>query len=600
MKTRTTFILLVLCFAGQLQSQALSWVDQFGGTLEQVSYSLATDAQGNVYTTGYFEGIVDFDPGAGIFNLTATGKYDLFITKVDASGQLVWAKRIGDDGPDGFAVGMAIIIGPSGHVYVTGRFSGLTDFDPNAGEFNLVTVQFFESCPLDLDLFILKLTDAGDFVWVSQIGAPDGNDIGTTIALGPNEEVYVAGHVASNSSADVDFDPGTGIYLVDISPVGAVTFLLKLDSDGAFIWVDPFTSSCVSAFGCGAFRYNKVYINGLTVDATGQVFAAGSFSCNTDFDPSTVTLTVSPVGGQNSFILKLNASGGLEWVKQFGGNPNDANDIVLDGSGNIYTTGTFQKTVDFDPNATTKNLKSFSNSNDIYVSKLNASGNYVWAVQMGGTGYDNGTSIDLDGSGNVYTTGSFSGNGDFNPATAKYTLKSAGGSDVFVSKLNTSGAFAWAVRWGGISNDNSKSIDVDASNNVYNTGEFLATVDFDPGGGTLSLTSLGGKDVYLHKMTQTEFLAFSAEDIENTFAPEVNVFPNPAQERVMIAFTHDTESNYEITLLDMTGRLMTKYQGIAHSGDNEHELQLVNIPQGMYQILLITDDIRQMKILVVE
>jgi len=309
---------------------------------------------------------------------------------------------------------------------------------------------------------------------------------------------------------------------------------------------------------------------------------------------------VSPVGGQNSFILKLNASGGLEWVKQFGGNPNDANDIVLDGSGNIYTTGTFQKTVDFDPNATTKNLKSFSNSNDIYVSKLNASGNYVWAVQMGGTGYDNGTSIDLDGSGNVYTTGSFSGNGDFNPATAKYTLKSAGGSDVFVSKLNTSGAFAWAVRWGGISNDNSKSIDVDASNNVYNTGEFLATVDFDPGGGTLSLTSLGGKDVYLHKMTQTEFLAFSAEDIENTFAPEVNVFPNPAQERVMIAFTHDTESNYEITLLDMTGRLMTKYQGIAHSGDNEHELQLVNIPQGMYQILLITDDIRQMKILVVE
>ena len=107
--------------------------------------------------------------------------------------------------------------------------------------------------------------------------------------------------------------------------------------------------------------------------------------------------------------------------------------------------------------------------------------NTTWAKKMGGTGSDNGKGIAVDATGNVYTTGTFKGTADFDPGTGTFNLVASGVNDIFVSKMDASGNFLWAKKIGGSGDDYGNGIAVDASGNVYTTGSFIGTVDFNPG-----------------------------------------------------------------------------------------------------------------------
>ncbi len=125
------------------------------------------------------------------------------------------------------------------------------------------------------------------------------------------------------------------------------------------------------------------------------------------------------------------------WAKAMGGTGVDAgSSIAVDASGNVYTTGDFRGTADFDPGIGTFTLSSAGS--DIFISKLDAAGNLVWAKAMGGTSSDGGNSIAVDASGHVYTTGRFGGTADFDPGVGTFTLTSAGSGDIFISKLDIS------------------------------------------------------------------------------------------------------------------------------------------------------------------
>ena len=132
------------------------------------------------------------------------------------------------------------------------------------------------------------------------------------------------------------------------------------------------------------------------------------------------------------------------------------------------------------------------------MSKLDSSGNYVWARNWDA---DLGQGIAVDGSGNVYSTGSFQGTADFDPGAPSVDLTSSGDEDVFVSKLDSSGNYVWARHWGSTGDDRGWGVAVDGSGNVHTTGRFEGTVDFDPGPGTLQLTSAGNSDAFVSKLT---------------------------------------------------------------------------------------------------
>jgi hypothetical protein len=136
------------------------------------------------------------------------------------------------------------------------------------------------------------------------------------------------------------------------------------------------------------------------------------------------------------FIQKLDAAGNLLWVKQLGGSSYVAGlCITTDINGSVYTTGYFEETADFDPGTGTTNLTSHGNS-DIFIQKLDAAGNLIWAKQIDGTGYDQALSIIIDAKDNLYTMGSFQGTADFDPFAGTTNLTSNGYFDAFVLKLS--------------------------------------------------------------------------------------------------------------------------------------------------------------------
>ncbi|MBU1233135.1 MAG: hypothetical protein KKD01_07885 [Proteobacteria bacterium] len=176
--------------------------------------------------------------------------------------------------------------------------------------------------------------------------------------------------------------------------------------------------------------------------------------------------------------------------------------ISVTSSGNVCTTGHFSGTADFYPGAETFNQTS-AGSSDIFISKLDINGNFVWAIAIGGTSSASGNSIFVDSSGNVYTMGHFSGTADFDPGAGISSLTSSGSSDIFISKLDSNGNFVWAIAIGGTSYDSGTGISMESSGSVSSTGHFSATGYFATGTGTSHLTSAGFEDIFISKLTSS-------------------------------------------------------------------------------------------------
>ncbi|MDB4082917.1 SBBP repeat-containing protein [Vicingaceae bacterium] len=181
--------------------------------------------------------------------------------------------------------------------------------------------------------------------------------------------------------------------------------------------------------------------------------------------------------------------------------------IAVDSAGNVYTTGYFFNTVDFDPGAGTFNLTG-SRDSDGFIQKLGASGNFLWAYAIDGDGFDVGESILVDNSGNAYITGHFDGVVDFNPDTGVTNISSGFVKNIFVQKLDAFGHLVWAR---SIGSDLTKEVGLasalDTFGNIYTTGVFYGTVDFDPDTGMTMLTSSGSvfQDIFIQKVIKTHF-----------------------------------------------------------------------------------------------
>ncbi|MCC6794132.1 MAG: SBBP repeat-containing protein [Candidatus Hydrogenedentes bacterium] len=450
------------------------WAKQMGGSGYETGNSVVIDSNGNVYTTGFFQGTVDFDPGAGTANLTAVGFNDIFVSKLDSSGNFVWVKQFG--GSSSSEVGWALALDSSGNVYCAGEFHGTVDFDPGAGTTNLVSAG-------QADIFVAKLDSSGTLLWAQQIGGSLG-DGAYSAAVDSGGNVYTTGPF----SGTVDFDPGAGT--VNLTSLGGFdVFVSKLDSSGNFVWAKQMGSS----------SHDEGY--SVAVDSGGNVHTTGHFYGTVDFDPGAGSANLTAVGFNDIFVSKLDSSGNFVWVKQFGGSTSEVSrSVVVDSSGNVYTTGFFQGTTDFDPGAGTASLTPVGNY-DIFVSKLDSTGAFLWAKQLGGSGDEFGFSVAVDSIGNVFTTGQFTGTADFDPGAGTANRSAVAGYDTYVSKLDSSGAFVWANAMGGSNIDEGRSIAIDSSGNAYTTGQFRVAADFDPGAGTANLTVVGNGDIFVWKLS---------------------------------------------------------------------------------------------------
>ena len=312
--------------------------------------------------------------------------------------------------------------------------------------------------------------------------------------------VYTAG----TFKGELDFNPGN-----DSDKIASATYsdayILKMDPAGNYVKTYVFGRSSNSYAVAGAIKF----------DASGNLYTAGYFTGNNvDFDPDTSEFKLNDIGsGNNAFLMKMDAAGRFLWVKSWDYNRNagGANNtfeegpaMALDGTGNIYCAGHFLGTVDFDPD--TSSFKMTALQSDGYISKLDASGNFLWAKQIVADTTQSKSvvvkSVSVDASGNVFVGGHFIGTADFNPDTTVSYPLTAASQQGFIVKLDASGNFLWAKKMGKdaanpIFNYNTtNSVLADGAGNVYVTGSFMEDVSF----GSVQLTSAGISDMFVAKL----------------------------------------------------------------------------------------------------
>ena len=514
-----SFLLILLFILTSLKGKAqedvnLQWIKSFGGQVHQIGHSTTLDSDGNIYTTGLFKGIVDFDPGTDTVNLTSIGFKDAFVLKLDSNGNYIWAVSI-----EGSVIerGQSITIDNEGNCYLTGYFEGTVDFDPGADTANLTSNG-------DLDIFILKLDPNGEYIWAKSFGS-DGTDNVFSITTDYQNNSYILG----NFGGSVNFESNATNLTND-------SFVLKLDDNGDYIWVINIdTEPDVSGFKGSS----------LAVDGNGNCYVTGHYYGTIDIDPGTDTVSITTNGRQDIVVLKLDPNGNYIWAKPFGSGGTDTGvALKIDKNGNCYLMGHFGSLISFHFNGSSVDI--ITNGRlDVFVLKLDVNGDFIWVKSLGGQGSDVGNSLILDNEGNCYVNGYFEGTVDFDPGAATENITSKDERDVFVLKLDVNGDYLWAKSFNNTFNVSISSIAVstegnsyitgsfsdffalkldpngdsiwtksfgtngfqsthsttiDNYGNIYITGVFNGKVDFDPSSNTINLTSISDKDIFILKL----------------------------------------------------------------------------------------------------
>jgi hypothetical protein len=369
------------------------------------------DVSGNVYVTGLFYEIVDFDPGTGIENHTSNGSDDVFLSKFDSSGNFLWARTWGGTGHDQAS---SVAADKSGNTYVTGYLEGMVDFDPGTG------VDSHTSNGMT-DVFLSKFDSLGNLQWADTWGGSN-YDQGYGVAV----DAYNCAYVTGDFTGTVDFDPGSEVENHMSNGLDDV-FLSKIDPTGSYLGATNWGGS-VTDVGYG-----------VAVDLWNNVYVTGTFSDIVDFDPGGGDIHTS--NGLNDIFLSKFDSGLLfKWARTWGGSQTEcANGVAVDVFGNVYVSGNFQGTdVDFDPGGGVDDHTS-NGAFDAFLSQFDSSGYINWARTWGGNLSDTGYGVAADVSGNAYVTGYFSGTVDFDPGTGVDSRISNGGEDVFLSKFPPDG-----------------------------------------------------------------------------------------------------------------------------------------------------------------
>lgn len=318
------------------------------GTGTDIGRTLQLDNQGNIYIGATFYNTVDFDPGAGVFNLSANGtNMDAALVKLDNNGNFLWAKPIGFGTLDEYITG--IVIDANGDVVICGDFGGLCDFDPSASTANLNSAG-------SLDIFIAKYTNAGNYISCGAVGGTLTDNRSSLKADGSN--YYLTGTFGGTA----DFDMGASTSNL-ITTGGNDIFLAKYSYTLGFVFAKK--------IGGTTNEQAADYNGGLSIDNASNLYVYGMFSGTADFDPSAGTATLTSAGSNDPFLAKYDLNGNFLMVGNLAGTGNDLSNgaCVEPGGGAYYITGIANSpTIDLDPGSGT-NIHTVSGTGDLYFGK---------------------------------------------------------------------------------------------------------------------------------------------------------------------------------------------------------------------------------------
>src|SRR5690606_18553636 len=414
---------------------------RFGGTLGISGGCMVSDASGNVYVTGQFEGTADF--GDTTFSTTDNifDMADAFVLKTDASGTVLWAEQFGGESMD---EGISIAIDASDNIYTAGRFGGTATF----GNITL-TAEKSDVNVLYNSVYVAKQDTAGEVLWVSEFFGEQDISLTThifnvfSITTDTQGNIYTLG---TFNTVTATFGNITLNRISNYNSSGSYDmFIVKQDAMGQVLWAENFGTINTDTFA-DIIGYD------ITTDASDNLYITGNFYGTVVFGGATFS---SPFPG-DCFVLKMDALGEVVWAKQFeaGGTIQSLSQcITTDATGNVYVAGLFVGELNIGDIilSSTMDEDNDSYSGDVFAVKLNSSGQVLWAKSYGGTGNESAKDITVDASGKVYITGSFNGVANF---SGNFLVSEGSSNDVFVLKTNNAGVVEWAEGFGSTGSDN--------------------------------------------------------------------------------------------------------------------------------------------------
>ncbi len=507
-------------------AQGIDWLWAHGygsdGINEAASY-IERDVNGNLIVSGWFEGAnIQFGP----FTLINSnpGTKDLFLIKLDGNGNLTWAKSAGSIGND---IGGRLCTDANGNIYFTGSFSGYSI------NFDSISINSPTSTLYNSDVFFVKYDTDGNALWAKNYGGDIELDGGVKPAIDISGNIYLTGNFYSPSLA---FDT-TIIYNNGISK--SDFFIAKFDSLGNVIWAK-------NEGGIENDRCTDFYI-----DVNGNLILVGQFNSPTLLlGNDTLSNSTNLLYG-DLFVVKYDNSGNVIWAKSAGGNQDDLiSSVEADSNGNIYFTGGFSSdSIIFG----SYNLNN-AGYRDVFIAKMNANGNVLWAVKIGDSNSDSSNDIFIDSNGKLFITGNYS---SASLEIGNYTLTNQSlfsFSDIFIAEYDSLGNSNWATNIGGSHIDLIGNICSDSNGAKYIIGTFTsASIYFGPI--NLSMISTSGlyNDLFIAKFDGTNVG-------ENKIANNNNctIAPNPFSDFTLVTFNEE-QNNTQIRLIDIIGNQVKSF-----------------------------------------
>lgn len=393
------------------------WTKTFGGIVLDQVHSIAVDTSGFLYLTGRFDDTVDFDPGPDTALLASEGNSDLYILKLDNSGNYVWAKRIG--GKEGVEIGQYIKIDNQNNIIISGTYYNVVDFDPGPGVAQLTNLP-------NENIFILKLDKDGNFIWVKNMQSTR-YIVPSALNIDSDNNIFVAGEF----SGIANLNPGDSVYLVS-SFSNQDIFYVKLNSKGDFQWAKHILAVHDKTSPMYSLLYSEKAI-GLSILENGESVLSGMFIDKLYFKTDTGISFINSASISSNFIIKYSKSGEFKWIKSF--KNVFCRSIEIDKECNVYSVGSIYDSVDLDPSQDSFIVKRKGLS-DAYMLKLDSNGKFIWGNQWGGASSNiNKTAISIDKLGNIFSVGMFKGTLDFNPDKGIEYLSSKSESNIYIQKL---------------------------------------------------------------------------------------------------------------------------------------------------------------------
>ncbi len=315
--------------------------------------------------------------------------------------------------------------------------------------------------------------DGNCTTWATSLGGK-GGDEGANIAVSPSgQHIYVTGSFAENAALGAKSLVSKG---------DSDAYLARLDAKGQVMWA-------TALGGSGEDRGKAV-----ATDETGNLYATGLFEGSINVG----AVTLNSKGGKNIYVVKMDDTGRVLWTATAGSATGsvEPHAIFGDKAGNVYIAGSFGETASF--GSVTLTAKGYL---DVFVAKLDPSGQFVWATSAGGTDSEEALGVAADETGNVYITGYFQGNASFGSSA----LSSVGTTNAFVSKLNNAGQFQWTTTSSQSWYAAGRGIQLDKNGNVYATGYFEQQAAF----GLNAIRSDYGTDTFVAKISPTGTFVWS-------------------------------------------------------------------------------------------